>query len=358
MKKFLSVLLALAMVLGIGLCGMVGAGAAGLLPDLNDLNTPKTAAAFEIYVPLTAYILPFHVWGASEEEGFYKEICESLLLKEWQERYYPVEADGYTAPIQADPGSIVAGDRFPANWEDYPFHIVNMTRIVAFRLRIALDDAIRDKFINKYYQFGFDMLEQMFVDGTLHAFVAQADAKAQALYKEYFSNSFVNQFEKFRAALTKAMLTALQFNYVDYCTAFIKNIDAIQKECEDLEKWADDNGVLPININPLHTFEELTYGSQEFTKKAQAILGKIEWIDMGWTPEMIAQLKEYFAENYDTIVGMLDELGFDTSVLAPGSTPPPNNTPATTPAQTWWQKAPAWIQWILRYVCFGWLWMK
>ena len=28
------------------------------------------------------------------------------------------------------------------------------------------------------------------------------------------------------------------------------------------------------------------------------------------------------------------------------------------PAQTWWQKAPAWIQWILKYLCFGFLWMK
>ena len=24
----------------------------------------------------------------------------------------------------------------------------------------------------------------------------------------------------------------------------------------------------------------------------------------------------------------------------------------------WWQKAPSWAQWILRYVCFGWSWMK
>ena len=23
-----------------------------------------------------------------------------------------------------------------------------------------------------------------------------------------------------------------------------------------------------------------------------------------------------------------------------------------------WQKAPAWVQWILRYICFGWIWMK
>ena len=27
-------------------------------------------------------------------------------------------------------------------------------------------------------------------------------------------------------------------------------------------------------------------------------------------------------------------------------------------AQKWWQKLPAWVQWILRYLCFGWLWMK
>jgi hypothetical protein len=24
----------------------------------------------------------------------------------------------------------------------------------------------------------------------------------------------------------------------------------------------------------------------------------------------------------------------------------------------WWQKQPAWVQWILRYLCFGWIWMK
>ena len=23
-----------------------------------------------------------------------------------------------------------------------------------------------------------------------------------------------------------------------------------------------------------------------------------------------------------------------------------------------WQKAPAWVQWVLRYICFGWIWMK
>jgi len=23
-----------------------------------------------------------------------------------------------------------------------------------------------------------------------------------------------------------------------------------------------------------------------------------------------------------------------------------------------WQKAPSWVQWILRYICFGWIWMK
>jgi hypothetical protein len=24
----------------------------------------------------------------------------------------------------------------------------------------------------------------------------------------------------------------------------------------------------------------------------------------------------------------------------------------------WWYGLPGWIQWILRYVCFGWVWMK
>jgi len=24
----------------------------------------------------------------------------------------------------------------------------------------------------------------------------------------------------------------------------------------------------------------------------------------------------------------------------------------------WWEKLPAWLQWILRYICFGWIWMK
>ena len=24
----------------------------------------------------------------------------------------------------------------------------------------------------------------------------------------------------------------------------------------------------------------------------------------------------------------------------------------------WWQKLPAWLQWILRFLCFGWIWMK
>ena len=24
----------------------------------------------------------------------------------------------------------------------------------------------------------------------------------------------------------------------------------------------------------------------------------------------------------------------------------------------WWQKLPMWIQWLLRYICFGWAWMK
>ena len=28
------------------------------------------------------------------------------------------------------------------------------------------------------------------------------------------------------------------------------------------------------------------------------------------------------------------------------------------PSLKWWQKAPSWAQWVLRYVCFGWSWMK
>jgi len=28
------------------------------------------------------------------------------------------------------------------------------------------------------------------------------------------------------------------------------------------------------------------------------------------------------------------------------------------PPLKWWQKQPNWIQWLLRYICFGWIWMK
>ena len=35
-----------------------------------------------------------------------------------------------------------------------------------------------------------------------------------------------------------------------------------------------------------------------------------------------------------------------------------SNPPAPTPVLKWWQKLSAWLQWILRWLCFGWIWMK
>lgn len=140
-----------------------------------------------------------------------------------------------------------------------------------------------------------------------------------------------------------------QDHYAGICAPLIKNFNELTAEINELFALAEEHLATRWSSDP-STFDMRIIKYQEIAAKARAILDKIEWIDIDWTPAMVTELKAYYAENYDAIKGILEELGFDTSIFT--TNPPP------TTGQKWWQKAPDWVQWILYYLCFGWIWMN
>ncbi len=250
MKKVLSILLALCMLVGIGVCGATQARAV----DANNPTIKEQGKALSILTPLVAYESLVIICNQSELEEYLHQ------GKTIDDAFITAAKEIYIASIEK-------------------------------------------------YLYNYDLLFEAAANGALTVEVQQATSNLDKLFADYFNTTFLSKCEAFKTVFSQGFSQLLLLIYlIDEKQNEIVNIDIIRADTNALSAlftaYSSQTGLLYTG-----TLEQNTDFWQDFEIKAKAILDKV--------------------------------------VLRDSAEP-----------QKWWEKAPDWVQWILKYLLFGWIWMN
>ncbi|MCL1951914.1 MAG: hypothetical protein FWF60_03720 [Oscillospiraceae bacterium] len=292
MKKLLSVLLAMAMVLGIGVYGMVGAQAKAW----EELTWEDRAEIRVSVAPVQGYT-NFFAWGDPDAFG------NAALRSEF-----------------------IAGllDKSLMSWE-----INSKIHNISDQVSAITSTVPSFSFI---YVSIFEEYKPMIVeyyDGTLKTKCDQAILDLDTLFTGQFDSAFLAKFEALKKAAFVDYYT--QETYLEACLyaevrkeVKIKNLDEINAEKE--------------------AFEILFYPAV---------------VDV-WTNGTLEEITAFYGGATAKLKAIFDKIKFDDGTTPTIPTDPTDPIDPVDPAllQKWWQKVAPWVQWILRYLCFGWIWMR
>ena len=158
-----------------------------------------------------------------------------------------------------------------------------------------------------------DVLLKAYADGSLIIDVEQSIASLATLFGEYFNPIFLSKFETYKAAYVEGWG---QFWLLIYHLAkdqeTIANWDELKADMAALNDWMNENLVTyegaEDNVRNSGDFVAVTAFFLELQTRAKAIEDKIEY--------------------------------------------------TTTTPEPWWNNLPTFVQWLLRYILFGWIWMR
>ena len=268
MKKLLSILLAMAMVLGIGVCGTVGARAA----KYDNLRLEEQMEILTTVLPVLAYF---------QWEGSMARIIE--------------------AEAGLNPGYTFCDISGTTEW-------------------LAFED-----FEKKYGFFDYDAFADAYVNGTLFTEIEQVLPAIGKLFSDCFTTTFLTTtFYPYRDAFAGGFSQYLLLAYLyEEGPEKIANINELREDCVSLEAWIQD----VYNDSRIGEDGRWHYGDNGLEKTGS-----------------FADLTNFFLDMQVRAKAILDRVKFA------------DTTPE--PPEKWWQKVPNWVQWILRYLLFGWLWMN
>ena len=275
MKRLLSVLLAVCMVVGVGVCGTVGAGAA--VDDEYVEYLENLLLALEFIFPAEAYAL-FEVRNnpviEAEINAGIKKPLDSAFATGFQARDNFIRR--YQKVVQVTGGSILEWD--------------------------------------------FDVIAAAYANGTLETDSAQVVSDLDILFNSYFTSAFMSTFNAYRAAVTKGFSALVMLTYrVEKESDHIANLNEIIVEANVFWDWL--SGVLQDGQRDSSGMWH--YGNNGLDKTGNLAQHTAFWLQVEVKAKAIWDKIEY-----------------------------------TAPPEKWWEPLPTFVQWILRYLLFGWIWMR
>jgi len=234
MKKLLAVLLALAMVCGVGVCGTVGASAASYEEEFEVMSC---------IIPLLAYDFIYEI---SVSYSTYAEVLRGIAAS--------------TSPAAAN--AWLAGEQ----------------DIDAFLHKYDAIDSL---------DVDWDALTNAYVNGTLQAEVNALISSLDTLFANFFTPAFLTVFDNYKSALTKgwSAIMALSYRY-EKERDVIANNDAIIAAMDAFSDWYNHtysgqsvDGKWEAGLERTGDFAALTAFYLEMETRAKAIWDMIEYAD-------------------------------------------------------------------------------